>query len=660
MFNFEIGLSSLTNTIRKSFSLKKDLNIHWVVIYRLFIVLFLFLFCRLIFYFIYRDLFPGIELNSWKVLLSGGFKFDLVACLYSNAIVVLITLYPALSRYSFSYQKFVRWVFIVFNTFAILLNSIDFVAYRFTLRRISSDVIKEFSNEEGKFVFFFQCVIDFWYVVILFLVLVGIVVWLYDRVNIILPVIHKPKLFYFGSTAVYLFVITAIIFGIRGDFKHSSRPLTNSDAGEYVRHPHEIPLVLNSVFCFVRTMSLTFYRKEEFFTVNDVEKIYSPVQKFKSDATFKRMNVMIILLESFGKESIGFYNRHLDNESYKGYTPFLDSLCSVGRVCINSFANGRKSVDAMPAVLAGIPKAEIPFILTPYVSNKLNSLPKILRDSGYSTSFFHGAPNGSMGFKSFTKLVGIDRYYGMTEYNHDEDFDGLWGIYDEPFFKFTASTIDTIQKPFFATLFSLSSHHPFKLPKHYEGVFKEGVHPIHKCLSYSDHSLQLFFEELKSKSWFDNTLFVIAADHATITQRPEYNTSWGKMSIPIILYNAKDTSLNKIDSSIIQHTDIAPSVLHYLNYSGTFVSFGKSIFDANRKNYAAGYLDDFYWIEGEFLLQFKNKKASSIYNYINDPLLSKNLIQDSLQLENFKSMNNSLKAYIQQFHNRMIEDRLIE
>ncbi|MCC6815411.1 MAG: LTA synthase family protein [Saprospiraceae bacterium] len=630
------------------------LNIHLVVLYRLLIVIFIFSLCRLLFYFLNQSLFPNLNGSAWINIFNGGIRFDLVAALYANALVILVSLFPVQLRYNATYQNFIRWLFILFNSFAILLNCIDFVSFQFTLRRISADVIREFSGEQGKTAFLFQFLSDYWFLILIFLGLLFILIRLYDLVKVKIPSSFIPKNYYIGSIAVYLLTITALIYGIRGDFKHSSRPLTNTDAGRYVNHSHEIPLVLNSAFCFVRTMGLKFFRKDSYFSESEVENVYTPVHQLHSEEPFNRMNVMIILLESFGKEAIGFYN------GKKGYTPFLDSLCKVSRVCLNSYANGRKSVDAMPAVLAGLPKAEVPFILTPYVSNKLNSLPGILRDSGYTTSFFHGAPNGSMGFNSFTKLAGIDRYYGMTEYNQDDDFDGLWGIWDEPFFQFTAKTLDTIQKPFFATLFSVSSHHPFKLPEKYKGLIPEGEHPLHKCLSYTDLALRKFFETASRMEWFDNTIFVIAADHSTVSLTPEYNTVWGRMSIPLIFYCKSDSTLIKVDSSIVQHTDIAPSVLSYLNYKGRFVSFGKNIFEPNHLNFAAGYLDEFYWMENEYLIQFNGFKLTGFYNLKEDALMKRDL-KDSDRSQNIKKeLEDKLKAYIQQFHNRMIEDRLTQ
>jgi phosphoglycerol transferase MdoB-like AlkP superfamily enzyme len=430
-----------------------------------------------------------------------------------------------------------------------------------------------------------------------------------------------------------------------------------SNAGEYVNAPAEIPLVLNTPFCIIRTSRQTFYKKDNYYPEAQIDAVYTPVQKLVSDKPFKYDNVVVIILESFGKDGVGFYNKKLKGGTYKGYTPFLDSLISVSRVGMNSFANGRKSIDALPAVLAGIPTGEISFVLTPYASNKLKSLPAILEEKGYHTSFFHGAPNGSMGFKAMMNLMGVEKYYGKDEYNNDEDFDGLWGIWDEPFFQFFARNLDTIQQPFFSTIFSLSSHHPFKVPKKYKGIFPKGKAPIYECMGYTDMALRKFFATASKMKWFDKTLFVITADHATISDFPEYQTSVGNTSIPIIFYHAGDKLLPNIDSTVVQQTDIMPSVLSYLNYSGDIVSFGKNIFDSTHSNWAANYVNAFRWVQDNYVLEYNEGHTTGLYDYSNDRLMQSNL-KDVL-VPKRDSMERKVKAFIQQYHNRLLEDNML-
>lgn len=643
----------------KRFSLRGHLhtNIYIALVLRLAILLFIFFISRLIFYALNTEYFPDLTTKRWLTILKGGLRFDIAAIFYVNALFILLQILPLPIRYNTVYQKISRAVFFITNGFAFLVNTIDFIYFRFTLRRSTLIVIDEFANEKGKGDFFARFILDYWYVVVIYILLVVCMVWLYNRIKIRKPARINPWVYYPSGIVLMGVSVVIMIGGIRGDYKHSTRPITMSNAGEYVTVPGEVPLVLNTPFCLLRTVRQTFYSKDKFYTDAEVETIYTPVQKITSDKPFRYDNVVIIILESFGKDGVGFYNKWLKDGTYKGYTPFLDSLLSVSRVSMNSFANGRKSIDALPSVLASIPAGELPFVLTPYASNNIKSLPHILNEKGYNTSFFHGAPNGSMGFKALMKLLGVKEYFGKDEYNNNKDFDGLWGIWDEPFFQFFAKTLDTIPQPFCSTIFSVSSHHPFKVPAQYKGVFPKGGKPIYECMAYTDMALQKFFATASTKKWFANTLFVITADHATVSDFPEYETYMGRLSIPILFYKPNDPLLPKIDSSIIQQTDIMPSVLSYLNYSGSIVSFGKNIFDTTHPNTAADFLGTFRWIQDNYVLEYDNGKTSGLYDYTHDRLMHSNLKEVLVPKKD--SMERKMKAFIQQYHNRLIDDKLL-
>src|SRR5690606_35786309 len=256
----------------------------------------------------------------------------------------------------------------------------------------------------------------------------------------------------------------------------------------------------------------------------ELEKIYPVIHHPKDSTEFKKLNVVVLILESFGKEHVGALNKDINNGTYKGYTPFLDSLIGESYTFNRSYANGRKSIDALPSVITGIPSVGEPFVLSIYSGNKTTSLAKLLGDEGYETAFFHGAPNGSMGFSAYTQLAGIKHYFGKDEYSNDKDFDGIWGIWDEPFMQFMADKLTEMPEPFFASFFSLSSHHPFKVPEKYQGVFPKGPLPLHEPVGYTDYALRQFFEKAKKAPWFENTLFVLCADHSSVSHLPAYQT----------------------------------------------------------------------------------------------------------------------------------------
>ena len=140
----------------------------------------------------------------------------------------------------------------------------------------------------------------------------------------------------------------------------------------------------------------------------------------------------------------------------------------------------------MSSVLAGIPSLKDAFTSSPYSNQKIQSIVSVSNEMGYDTSFFHGAPNGSMGFQGFGNILGFQHYYGKDEYNNDADFDGMWAIWDEPFFQYFARTLNQKKSPFMATMFSASSHHPFKVPEKHQGKFKKGPLEIHAPIQYTD------------------------------------------------------------------------------------------------------------------------------------------------------------------------------
>jgi len=536
-------------------------------------------------------------------------------------------------------------------------SMLDMVYFRFTLRRSTWMIFKEFSNENNITTILLKSLLHYWYMLPLFIAFSFLLGCVFKIISKSIEKKTQTTYLHIGNFAMLLLIPVLAIGGVRGDFKYTTRPITMSNAGEYSKNPVLVPLILNTPFCIFRTMQQEFYTIENYFKEEQVAEYFNPIRNLSKKESFRFNNVVIIILESFGRESVGFYNKELANGTYKGYTPFLDSLLGEGRTNLYSFANGRKSIDALPSVLMGIPAGEIPFVLTPYITNKTKSLPAILNEKGYTTAFFHGAPNGSMGFKALNNLIGIQKYYGMNEYGNDADFDGTWGIWDEPFFQFTARKLNSLKQPFFGTLFSVSSHEPFVVPEQYKNKFDKGDHPLRETIGYTDMALRRFFETAKTMKWFKNTLFVITGDHASISHFPEYNTSWGNMSVPIVFYHPGDSSIKKVEKNIVQQVDIMPSVLSYLHYDKPYLSFGENIFDENRKNIAINFHHGFQLFDGQYVLQLNDKNASSLYNYIKDPKLNDNLLSKMRSKKD--SMENTVRAFIQQYHNRLIDDRLV-
>lgn len=630
-------------------------NIYWVLIQRLLLAMFLFTLCRIGFYLYNTEFFPGMTLSNFLTILAGGLRFDLTIVLYLNLLMIVMMIIPFDFRYNKIYQGIIKYKFFVLNGAAMVANLADFIYYKFTLRRTTADIFKEFEEGPAGGVFF-QFLFDYWHVTVFFIALVIIMVYLYNKIELRGPFMNNRIAYYSLGVLAIPLIAYLVIGGGRGGFRHSTRPITLSNAGAYVSNPNETNIVLNTPFSVFRTMKRTQIQKVNFFeTLPALDSIYTPVHTPTDTIPFTNENVVIIILESFSREFIGALNK--DKKDYTGYTPFLDSLIQHSKTFEYSFANGRKSIDGPPAAVAGMPSLGSPFVLTAYANNRYQSLASILREKGYHTSFSIGHPNGAMGYTAFTRTAGFEDYYGLDEYGNSDDYDGIWGIWDHKFFPFFVDKINENKKPFFATLFSTSSHHPFKVPAGFEGRFKGGEQPILKCVEYTDYALKEMFAKMAKEPWFKNTLFVITADHCSSDiVFDESRTTWGLFAVPVIFYKP-DNSLAGHEHAIVQQTDIMPSVLGYLHYDKPYLAFGRDIFREQTEPMAFNFRDMYNLLMDDYLLTFDGKTAIGLYNFKTDKFLKENIIAQ--QQEVVQRMEQKIKAILQQHNNRLIENKLL-
>lgn len=641
----------------KSNSKTVEINEFIFPLYRYAVLLVCYTLLRIAFYCFNVGLFPNVTFESFWTLLYGGIRFDLSALTYLNLLYFSCYYLGFKARRNIGYKRFLECTFYIPNTIGIAMNCIDFVYYRFILKRTTYNVLDILQNEENMGSLWGQFLIDYWYVFLFFGVFMICFVWVIRRVKMH-ETIQRTWVNVVVSVLVFAVIAGLSVAAIRGGFRHSTRPIAMSNAAAYTNSPEESAIVLNTPFSFIRTIGKKSFQKMTFFADDEIEQVFTPIHEAIIDTTTNsqtKKNVVIFIMESFSREFLGCMNPTLENGQYEGYTPFLDSLSQHCLIYTNAYANGRKSIDAMPSVLASIPALTMPYVVSQYSGNRINSIASLLKEDGYQTAFFHGAPNGSMGFDGFAKIAGFDSYFGKTEYGNDEHYDGIWGIWDHHFFQRYADEMNSMKEPFCTALFSLSSHHPFKVPAEFEGVFREGPLPVEKCIGYSDNALRMFFEKARKMPWFDNTLFVITADHSSIPDHEEYKNNAQAFAVPIFFYCPGDSALHGIDTRPAQQIDIMPSILSYLGYNKPFVSFGVNLFDENAERFVVNYNNDVYQIiKNDTIAYFDGKKIFGAYDMIHDPSLKNNIYQNG-RVERADSL---VRAFVQQFNNRMIQDNL--
>ncbi len=607
---------------------------------------------RIIFVILNFDYLSPVSFKNFFEILLFGFRFDLVAISVINATFGILILLPLKFFQKPVFNKVLKIIFIISNIFGLVFNFIDIIYFRFTYKRTTADIFN-YLGVGGDFNKLIpQFIKDFWYVIIIFILLLIVFIKFINSFSLV----YKRGSSVTGKmlNIVYLIVFIGLsILGIRGGLQ--MKPLDIIDAGRYVESRH-ISAVLNTPFTIIKTIGLPVLKKVKYFDdESELNKVLSTVKNYNSDnkTPFKSLNVVIIILEGFSQEHIGSL---CNIEGYSGFTPYLDTIISKSYV-FEGFSNGKRSIEGIPAVVAGIPSLmNEAFITSVYAGNKFESLAGLLKNKGYKTMFFHGGSNGTMGFNSFTKSAGFDYYYGRNEYNNESDYDGKWGIFDEPFLKYSAKVLNKQSQPFFATIFTLSSHHPYKVPEKYKGKFKKGKLEIQEAIMYTDYSLKQFFNSVENEPWFENTLFVITADHTSEAYIEFYKNSVGMYKIPIIYYCPK--YLKPYRSNVIsQQIDIMPSILDFLGYNLPFFSFGTSSFNQNEPHFAISFLNNEYQIiYNNFALKFDGKKSTSLFDYKNDPLLKNNLINKDLYAKD--SVELLLKAFIQHYNTSLIDNKM--
>ena len=609
---------------------------------------------------------PYMSWPLFKSMLHGALVFDTSALLYVNSLYLVLMLLPLHLKERAGFHKGLKWLFVVTNAVGVASNLMDSVYFQYTGRRSTVSVFTEFANEGNITSILLTEFLNHWYLVLAFIAMVFILWRCYTKPR--LEVYRFGHHYYLSQFIALLLMIPLAIVGIRGSVTAGTRPITISNANEYVNRPVEASVVLNTPFSMIRSLGKKAFVTPDYMSRKEMERTYSPVHDYPAvdSNSHPGKNVVILIVESMGKEYIGSLNPDLEDGHYEGYMPFIDSLVSQSLTFRYSYANGRISMDAMPSILSGLPMMVESIFLTPASLNDVDGISSVLDREGYNTAFFHGGHNISMGFSAYAHSIGYQHYYGLDEYCQSpkyggmDDFDGKWAIWDEPFLQFTLDNIDGMKQPFLATVFTASSHHPYNVPEQYrDSLVDEGGKPIHKCVRYTDLSLRRFFERASRQPWYNNTVFVLVADHTNQASHDVYKTDLGLYSIPIIFYTPDGSLSPRHDKAVIaQQTDITPTLLHLLGYGKPYLAFGNDLLGSDMDNtWAFNYNAGVYQlVRGDLLLQFDGEKTTAVYRFKTDPLLKQNLVgtlPEQQPLEHF------LKAIIQQYMSRMNENRLM-
>lgn len=616
--------------------------------------------CRVVFYLYNHTHLGAIHWNEVPALLQGSLLFDTVSILYLNSLFIILSLLPFRFRNRKGYQTLLQWVYVLTNSLGlIVLNLVDAVYFKNTFKRITPEELHFFKEDDNTSEILLHELGANWYFLLIIVLLIFLLLYFYKKIPIrkCEEVTAKPRLYYPINTLLLAVAFVLFTFGIRGTFSFENRPVTLSNAALYTQEAQKASLILSNPFCIIRLSGVKDIEVLHYFDDETAQKLFTPYHypQGENEYVIGKKNVVIIVLEGFSKEHSKHLSPHLYPE-HAGYTPFLDSLMREGFVFRNTFANGTRSVEALPAIWASIPSYGTPFAEMPQCVNNLDALPRLLANEGYSTHFFMGAHANQMGFEAFAKLAGVQHFHNRADFEAHDKRKGMantWGIWDMPFLQFMAQELNRIDTPFCATVFTLTSHHPFVLPKEYEGKMPTGTTPMQPCVAYTDLSIRKFFATASKMPWFKNTLFVFVADHVSPKIAfEETHSAKGRTAILYFMYTP-DGSLRGEGNDVTQQLDIMPTVLGLLNYQKPYFAFGRDFFhETDRRHTASSFLCEMYqcitdslslYTDGINRLHVYDSQDVMQYSDINQP-------QDSEQQKveiYFKAL---LQSYTQHVH----------
>jgi len=589
-----------------------------------------------------NDLFPAAPLSSFL----GGIRFDGFAIAWTNfPWVLLYVVHPKPT--SKAYRAVQLGLFLLLNAAALFFQFVDVEFYNFSLKRSTADFLRIMTTGNDTANLAPAFLRDYWYMLLLYTGSLYALYWCYQKAECHSEAVTK------WSWRIGWRAIAIVCLGLASRGGLQLIPLQVLDAAQYGGVTN-LPVTLNTPFTMLTSWGKPTLEEKNYLSQPEAEMLWPVHHHFVVPINVPtRPNVVVVILESFSAA----YSAKLSGQ--EGYMPFLDSLMGESLNMTRAYANGRRSIDGIPSILASIPELmDEAFISSPYAGLPFTSLANTLGPEGYATSFYHGGRNGTMGFDGFIRSAGFSRYVGLNEYLGDPaDHDGHWGIRDKPFLQFWAHDLAKEEQPFLSCVFTLSSHHPYELPEEDVKRFTGGTQEIQPTLRYADDALRKFFTTAQTMPWYANTLFVITADHtADIDRNGQGYNKATDFWVPLLYYKPGSVLPNQ-QERVTQHIDIVPTVLDLIGYEKPFFSFGHSALRPQSPPYAVMASNGIYQCIGDrFQLQFDGTTVldvTALSASETGPLGEPKALVNA-------DMTRRLQAAIQQFNDHMIRGELVE
>lgn len=530
---------------------------------------------------------------------------------YFLIIPFLILFFQSVFRNNFlnTINRFYTYVIIFFVS---IIYISELGIYREWNEKISMKAVSFLANPDEVFntAGIYQIFLGF--IFLLFISAVGIFFYnkiIYEKIFII-----KRNIWF--SIIWFLLMPGIILLGMRGGLK----VFPISQGSVYFSKSNYVNLgTVNTVWNLMHSFTHNFKYKNKnpfiYYSFDEAEAVVSEMYSVEKDTTVKilnrkKPNIILIMLESWSADMVETLG------GYEGVTPNFNKMSDEGLFFVNNYSNCSLSHQSMVAIYSSFPvMPEVDIIKHPDKYENLNCFPKKIND--YYTAFYYGGNLHHGNIKSYLYFNEFDKIFELSDFPSDAKRGNL-GVHDEVLFEKLLTDIDNFKEPFFCGTFTLSSHSPYDFPmkKHFDwgGNYNSYINSLY----YSDKCLGQFFEEAKKRKWYENTLFVLVADHSRSTPQHSNFYETGKRRSPMLFYGnvLKKEFVGKKYDKFSTQMDIAPTILAQLNIGFQEFKWGKNLFNPYNKNFICyGFDFGFGLVIPNNYLIYDEKNNIGIYDY---------------------------------------------
>ncbi|MCM1336540.1 MAG: sulfatase-like hydrolase/transferase [Candidatus Amulumruptor caecigallinarius] len=599
-----------------------------------------------------------------------GLRFDVTATSYFLAPFILLRILPFRAMRRRVWLRVSDWLWYLGTALMLIISAADIPYFRFTGARLRLSIIDATMADATGGGIVGAYLAEYWWLVLATTALMCLAVWVFRLLEPRECLNSDPKCRKSCDDPLWVRIVAFLLLGgltflgMRGR-TGSGNPLSIPDATFGIRTAPQINVVLNSPFTLIRSGNAGKSNSEQvltFFTAEELAGLRESLHTPAAGTELRRKNVMQIIIESGGSNFIDGLNV-VPGDEPRHLMPFLDTLSRRSLTVLHCIAISRASCGGATAVMGGFPAFDpFYFIRSPYNSNRLDSPAWLLGKKGWDTAFYYGCNHGSFSIDQMAAAAGYRRIRSREDYGDDSDYDGVWGIFDEPMGQYVVRELGELNQPWIATWFTVSAHSPFTLPDGYDtSRFRRPERSPERGLEYTDLALRRFFDEAAKQPWYRNTIFIITGDHGNREfLGTKYDTPWIHGHVPYIVYTPDGSIEPRLitDRVMAQH-DAAATLLSLIGYPDSYVQIGTDILDDTQPHYGIVRIAGRYFVfspQHGIVVSADGETVDGVFDLVTDPEL-KAPLEHPWPAET-EDMHRWTRAFLQDYTHRLTEDRM--